>query len=98
MRKIKEKRRNLRFPNNYPVKIIADKRVEYKGIIKDINQKGAFIVIKGPFRLGQKLVLEFQSSQLKNEIRICNIIRIVPNGVGIQFDKPLGDEFSTPMP
>ena len=48
MRKIKEKRRNLRFPNNYPVKIIADKRVEYKGIIKDINQKGAFIVIKGP--------------------------------------------------
>ena len=94
MRKIKEKRRDLRFPNNYPVKMIADNRVEYNGVIKDINQKGAFIVTKGQFRLGQELVLEFQSLQLKSKIRRCNIIRVVPGGVGVQFDKPLTGEFS----
>ena len=57
MRKIIEKRRDLRFPKNYPVKMVADICVEYNGVIKDINQKGVFIVTKGPFRLGQELSL-----------------------------------------
>ena len=81
MRRIKEKRRDLRFQKNYSVKIITDNRIAYKGIIKDINQKGACIVTKGPFRRGQELVLEFQSIKLKYEIRICNIVRFVPNGI-----------------
>ena len=97
MRKIREQRRDLRFPNSYPVKLIVDKHVVYNGVTKDISQKGAFIITKEPFRVGQTIVLDPQSIRLGYEKRICTIIRVVLNGVGIQCGKSLKAEFS-PLP
>ncbi len=98
MRKIKEKRRDIRFPTECPVKMIFNTRVSYTGYIKDINQKGALIVAKGAFYVGQKLVLDSLDTELKCEKQICKIVRVVTNGVAIKFDKPLTGEFSTPLP
>ena len=95
MRKIREHRRELRFPNNLPIKIIVDNRVAYKGIIQDISPKGAFVVTNGPFHIGQKLVIDFRGTKFKYEKRICKIVRVVPNGVAILFDNFSGSKFST---
>ncbi len=64
MRKIREQRRDIRFPEKYPVKMVVDTRVAYQGVTRDISQSGAFIITKGPFRIGQKLVLDFRSTRL----------------------------------
>ena len=86
MKKLKEQRRELRFPNSFPIKLIVDNRIAYKGIIKDIGQKGAFVITKGPFRIGQKLILDFRSSEMKYERKKCSVKRSVPDGIGILFD------------
>ena len=94
MRKIREQRRNLRFPNNDPVTMIVGNRFIYRGTAKDISQDGAFIVTNGPFRIGQSLVVDFRSIQLKYEKKICNIIRVVQDGVGIQCGNPFKNKLS----
>ncbi len=97
MRKIREQRRDLRFPNNDPVTMVVDNLFSYKGITKDISQSGAFIVINGPFHWGQKLVIDFRNTRLKFEKKICNIVRIAKDGIGIRFKQPLGGHFSTAL-
>lgn len=94
MIKIREQRRDLRFPNNDPVTMVVNNRFAYKGITKDISQSGAFIVTNGPFRIGQSLVVDFRSIQLKYEKKICNIIRVVQDGVGIQCGNPFKNKLS----
>ncbi len=86
MKKFKDQRRELRFPNSFPIKLIVENRIAYKGIMKDIGKNGAFIVTKGPFRIGQKLTLDLRGSDLKYEKKSCSVRRIVPDGIGIQFD------------
>jgi hypothetical protein len=97
MRKIKEQRRGLRIPNKYPVRMIVDKRSAYKGFTKDISQKGAFVITKEPFHVGQTIVLDPRTIQLNYEKRVCSIVRVVQNGVGIQCGKSLRSEVS-PLP
>jgi hypothetical protein len=97
MIKIKEQRRDLRFPNNDPVTMVVDNRFAYKGITKDISQSGAFIVTNGPFHWGQKLVIDLRNTRLKFEKKICSIVRIAKNGIGIRFEQPLGGHFSTAL-
>lgn len=98
MIKFREQRSDLRFPKNYSVKLIVDNRIAYKGTTKDISNKGVFVTTKGPFSIGQALVLDFRSTTLTYEKRIGDIVRVVPDGVGILFKKPLREGFSTPLP
>ncbi len=68
--------------------MIVGNRFIYRGTAKDISQDGAFIVTNGSFRTGQSLVVDFRSIQIKYEKRICNIVRVVQDGVGIQCGNP----------
>jgi hypothetical protein len=99
MRKIREQRGDLRFPNKSPVRVIVDKRVAYKGIVKDASQKGAFIATNGPYRVGQTIDLDQRFAGPRYEKITCNIVRVVPNGVGIQCRRPLrtGRKLSPPV-
>lgn len=73
----------------------VDCRAAYHGVTKDIGQSSAFITTKGPFRPGQKLVLDFCPPKLKYEKRVGNIFRIVQEGMGLNLTTPCITSFPT---
>ncbi len=95
MKTNRNQRKDIRFTNKFLVKMMVDTRMSYGGSTQDISQSGAFISTDGPFHVNQKIVLDFKSTRRHYKKRACNIVRIVPNGIGIQFDKPLGPEYSS---
>ena len=57
MRKIIEKRRDLRFPEKQQIAIITEEKVAYKGTITDRSKWGAFVSTKKSFSVGQNIII-----------------------------------------
>jgi len=65
--------------------------VQFKDSIENMSYGGVFINTDGKFSIGQEIMLSFSIPRLKFNNKatlIGEIVRIVPDGVGVKFTKP----------
>ena len=65
--------------------------VQFKDSIEDISYGGVFIKTDEQFSIGQEIMVSFSIPRLKinnNITLIGEVVRIVPDGVGVRFIKP----------
>ena len=65
--------------------------VQFKDSIEDISYGGVFIKTDEQFSIGQEIMVSFSVPRLKinyNITLIGEVVRIVPDGVGVKFIKP----------
>jgi hypothetical protein len=96
MKKILDKRRDLRFPKKQPIAIITEERVAYKGTLTDKSKWGAFVSTKKHFSVGQNLIIASLSNDNKiKEKKKAEVMRVSRVGIGVKYNK--GD-FSLSIP
>lgn len=60
----------------------------YTGMSEDISGSGMFIETRGPFRVGQTVVVSIPYSTAAREIDVpAEIVRTTPRGIGLRFIK-----------
>ncbi len=88
MRKIIEKRRGLRFPENKPIAIITEENQAYKGIMTDKSKWGAFVSTKKAFTIGQKVIIATLSDDNKiKDKKNAQVKRVTDVGIGVRYEK-----------
>ena len=62
----------------------------FRGYITNISANGLFVEVKIVGSVRHGIFMEFIHPDLDNLIKVtCNIVRNNPNGIGVQFGKPL---------
>ncbi len=88
MRKIIEKRRELRCPEDQPIAIITAEKIAYKGTITDKSKWGAFICTKKPLSVGQNIIIASLSDDNKiKEKKKAQVKRVSAEGIGVKYEK-----------
>ena len=71
-------------------------KISFNELIQNISKQGVFIETTYPFRLNKRLSLTFSLPGVKDPINIKGkIVGIESQGIGVKFDEPLTDFYSS---
>jgi len=94
-----ERRRSIRYPINFPVRIDAPEKADRLGVSHDVSTSGMLLLTRSRFRLGQRLELRFRTTQ--QAVERCVHGRVVrlsvswnhffPRRVAVAFDGSYGE-------
>lgn len=63
----------------------------YEGISEDISTGGMFIRTEGAFSVGQTIIVTIPLAKKRKQIKVpAEIVRVMPEGIGVEFLKRMG--------
>jgi hypothetical protein len=84
----KDKRDRVRHADAKIVDFVVGRR-SHRGSATNMSGDGVFINTKGRFSKGQAISMAFESPRFeKREKRTGKIVRITPEGIGVEFNYP----------
>lgn len=71
----------------------ANERQTYRDFIRDISLGGVFMLTSVPFKVGDEIILVFNSGDRGNPVRMLGkVARVTPEGVGVRFTSLSNDK------
>ncbi len=88
--RLRERREHIRIITSKGVDFVVRGRL-YRGLIENKSHGGVFIKTEGRFSdryEGQGISMAIESPQFGSEKRTGKIVRITPEGIGVEFSHP----------
>ncbi len=83
----KDKRERVRHADSNIVDFVVGKRA-HRGSTTNMSGDGVFINTEGRFSEGQDISMAIESPKFGSEERTGKIVRITPEGIGVEFSHP----------